>query len=331
MSKRDEFKDKYFKSVRICSEDGKLTCSKCGESSEEWIQGILKHKKTRSIFTYPDLKPRASNKCSSCTEKLKLSKIKKKEYSKIFLKECEMCNTPFVSRTSKGKFCSNKCRNTKFNSKKLKTYELECVTCKGTFTNNRKKKFCSRECALKDKRVEPTFKSCKTCNKEFPSTKSGKYCSGECKTLKPCKRCNINKVTYPKRVCEPCKKAKKEPVSYDKKCLTCGSEFSTVYNYKKYCKPSHSPVYIEGRALRKRTTRKAKLSVESWNDISRFKDDRPSNDHHMDHIIPLSHPDVCGLHNTWNFQWLKSEDNCFKSNKFDGTVENDSWKDGKLS
>lgn len=39
--------------------------------------------------------------------------------------------------------------------------------------------------------------------------------------------------------------------------------------------------------------------------------------HNVDHIVPLQHPLVCGLHVADNLQILTRTDNCIKHNKFD--------------
>lgn len=48
--------------------------------------------------------------------------------------------------------------------------------------------------------------------------------------------------------------------------------------------------------------------------------------HQVDHIIPLQHPDVCGLNVPWNLQVLTRSENARKQNQFDGTHDNESWR-----
>lgn len=90
------------------------------------------------------------------------------------------------------------------------------------------------------------------------------------------------------------------------------------------------------KALKKSATPKW-LSKDQLNQIKEFyilaqelawlnQDGKPF---HVDHIVPLQHGDVCGLHVPWNLQLLSQQDNLSKLNSFDYTYNNTSWRNNE--
>jgi hypothetical protein len=49
---------------------------------------------------------------------------------------------------------------------------------------------------------------------------------------------------------------------------------------------------------------------------ARYMTDRTGSSHTVDHIVPLNHPKVCGLHVHWNLQVMLRTDGAAKGNKW---------------
>jgi hypothetical protein len=88
------------------------------------------------------------------------------------------------------------------------------------------------------------------------------------------------------------------------------------------------------RSYHRRRQAAKKQATPDWLTDDQFEamvaiyEDAASRDepHDVDHTIPLQHPDVCGLHVPWNLQVLSLAENRRKGNSFDGTMDNEGWR-----
>ena len=113
------------------------------------------------------------------------------------------------------------------------------------------------------------------------------------------------------------KTLKTKKIKYLKTCPTCESEFETSTKSKIYCKPNHSVSSKIAQKNRKKVSEfKQPISKHFKKQIIDIYLKRPDG-FHVDHIIPINHPEVCGLHVPWNMQYLPAAENIKKSNKFE--------------
>lgn len=74
--------------------------------------------------------------------------------------------------------------------------------------------------------------------------------------------------------------------------------------------------YFANNAKRRAAKIRATVKWADLEKINQFYSKKPDG-FHVDHIIPLKHKLVCGLHNEFNLQYLPEKDNLAKSNKFE--------------
>jgi len=254
----------------------------------------------------------------------KFNKTKQLVNNIVFNKiKCSGCNIVKLRHTIKekdyidengrdwnGKKCPS-CRSIEYEKRKLNRVKTKnCVHCGGVFLGILNKQYCSIDCRKnKENNKRKVIRKCLTCKTLLSDTNRLK-CSG----------CYLPKKTYTR-------KPKPSKVPYNQTCVKCGVVFM-VARKKKYCssKCSKDPVLHKlYKKLRKRAIKQAKPKWCKWKDIVEVYVNCPEG-MEVDHIHPLKHPDVCGLHVPWNLEYLSKEDNNKKSNSFDYTYENLGWK-----
>lgn len=88
-----------------------------------------------------------------------------------------------------------------------------------------------------------------------------------------------------------------------------------ILSYHKNHYQNNKSKYFENNAARRAIKLNAFVKWADKKAIAKFYKDRPAN-YHVDHIIPLRHKLVCGLHNEFNLQYLPAAENLQKLNKF---------------
>lgn len=137
------------------------------------------------------------------------------------------------------------------------------------------------------------------CKREFlPKRSDSKHCSLYC----------IKRNKFLKRkdyYTEYQKKYRKEKFEERK-------EFNTIRNKLHY--KFNKKLYIAKTNKRRAIKKQAIPKFADLFKIKQIYKNCPKG-YHVDHIIPLNNPIVCGLHVEWNLQYLLAKDNLSKSNK----------------
>lgn len=171
------------------------------------------------------------------------------------------------------------------------------------------------------RKIGVSEKECVVCNKHFTTNQHNKlYCSKECLRVITNKQRNAKRALKPKVI----RKLRKYPQSkiHCKTC-NCGKSFISTMSSRIFCKPSCSP---SAKISRKKTKRirnkrcKHLISKAYKQEIIEIYNNKGICE--IDHIIPLNHPEVCGLHVPWNLEPIDRELNHTKTNNWDGTMDN---------
>lgn len=189
--------------------------------------------------------------------------------------------------------------------------------------------------------------TCCVCSKDFSmlasvyrqrKTKGVKYCSKACMAiayLEPDKHADLK--------CRQCGEAFSKRIDHVREWNFCSAacrddsrrranaKWRNPVEIKKYMTAYHKRYLIENRGrMNTRTAQRRhrkRLATVLWSDADAIKafyieaqrmTKATGIPHEVDHIVPITHDDVCGLHNEFNLQVITKEANQAKRNLFNG-------------
>ena len=131
-----------------------------------------------------------------------------------------------------------------------------------------------------------------------------------------CLKCYTKHYRLNKKTLKTCPICKREKAFFGLTCRGCETANWRSKN------PGKNVSYV---AKRRADKLKATPSWADLKEIDLFYKNCPK-DMQVDHVIPLRHENICGLHILVNLQYLSKEENYHKNNQFDGTIENSGWR-----
>jgi len=269
----------------------------------------------------------------------------------------------YLDYSSEGRKCS-KCGEYKLWSEYHKSkkepsgYKSACKSCRNKDKKKYNKKISDSKPEFTHILMNPNGRHCRDCNEFKPLSEYNKSDRHMLNRMYHCKECRNkemrdrfkdpdikkrrNELTRKwkqipenkKRILESSKryrlknkeKVKERCAKYRKENPDKVREAQRRYNEK-------NPHVRKRRKMRRRKTEKQALV--SWRNEDKIRQiykkakelqKETGVKYHVDHIIPLNHPNVCGLHVEANLQVITASENCAKQNRFDNTYENESWR-----
>ena len=167
---------------------------------------------------------------------------------------------------------------------------------------------------------EEDKKTCIKCNNPFPASKEFFFYRNKVKGWLSswCKICHKSHVKKNSQRNNELQRARRRKESNNRVCKSC--RVNPLGAGRRKCNECIAENKSNNRRKDKSIRRKRlKRAMPIWankSDIKNFYLNRPEG-MHVDHIIPLSGNNVCGLHVIDNLQYLNAYDNMIKSNKFE--------------